>query len=122
MIKFGIVRYQMGSLVIKFGIVRYKMGSFVNKFGIVRYQMGLLVIKFGICTVPGWYCAHVKPTQFRLACSRVDLVYTQPYSIYLMQAYLKKDFLTLLAPGGGGVFHLQPSKWLRTPKQNKLSP
>ena len=28
--------------------------------------------------------------------------------------------LTLLALGG--VFHLQPSKWLRTPKRNKLSP
>ena len=30
------------------------------------------------------------------------------------------QYLTLLAPGG--VFHLQPSKWLRTPKRNKLSP
>ena len=29
--------------------------------------------------------------------------------------------LTLLTPGEG-VFHLQPSKWLRTPKRNKLSP
>ena len=28
--------------------------------------------------------------------------------------------LTLLA--AGGVFHLQPSKWLRTPKRNTISP
>ena len=41
-------------------------------------------------------------------------------SLFLMYGLIS---LTLLAPGGGGVFcPLQPSKWLRTPKWNMLSP
>ena len=40
---------------------------------------------------------------------------------FLRLTWYPQQALTLLALGGG-VFHLQPSKWLRTPKRNKLPP
>ena len=33
-----------------------------------------------------------------------------------------EEFINPISTGGGGAFHLQPSEWLRTPKQNKPLP
>ena len=42
---------------------------------------------------------------------------------YISDIFLKRaTCFNLLHTGGGGVFHLQASKLLRTPKQNKPSP
>ena len=37
----------------------------------------------------------------------------------LVQSY---GMIIPISTGGGGVFHLQPSKWLRTPKQSQPLP
>ena len=44
-----------------------------------------------------------------------------PYKIGCQNTPYKLG-LTLLAREGEAVFHFQPSKWLRTPKQNKPLP
>ena len=50
-------------------------------------------------------------------------IYRVRYPFSKRYTWRQKTPLTLLALGGGGdVFHLQPSKWLRTTKRKKLSP